>query len=430
MPAEIVDKQRGILRIVDRRNDPPGRGAINRERFVRRFKKEIKRAVDESFKDRLIKDVGKSGKITIPGRGLEEPFIHHDGVTGRREFVHPGNKEYLPGDTIPRPDGSGSGSGDDGAGQGEQRDNFSFVLSREEFLALFFDDLELPNLVKNDIANATDWRTHRAGYSPSGPSQNLDARRTIMMSKKRKIALGYGEIERQIDELVEKLSAVPLDEQDAVRAEIAELLERRRRIPYLEPIDQRFRTFVKRPEPSARAVMICLMDVSGSMDEEKKDLAKRFFTLLYLFLERKYGQVEVVFVRHTDQAEEVDEKTFFYDQKSGGTLILPALQLIKKIIDARYTGGGWNVYLAQASDGDCFGEDAKHSGAYVKQTLLPMLRYFAYVEIPGSKSSRRSDLWAAYAEINDVAFAQRVVHSRGDIWPVFKELFSRKEAVV
>ncbi|MCX8115696.1 MAG: YeaH/YhbH family protein, partial [Burkholderiaceae bacterium] len=162
------------MRIVDRRSDPPGRGAVNRERFVRRFKDEIKRAADDEFRRRSITDVGKGGRISIPGRGLQEPFLHHDEETGSRDFVLPGNREYLPGDTIPRPRGGGRGGPEgDEPGEGESRDSFAFVLSREEFLALFFDDLELPNLERTHFGEVTLERLRRAGYSRSGVPQSL-----------------------------------------------------------------------------------------------------------------------------------------------------------------------------------------------------------------------------------------------------------------
>ena len=144
--------------------------------------------------------------------------------------------------------------------------------------------------------------------------------------------------------------------------------------------------------------MFCLMDVSGSMDEGKKDLAKRFFTLLYLFLSRKYEHVDLVFIRHTDNAEEVDEQTFFYDPKSGGTIVLSALELMREIVEKRYPPTAWNVYAAQASDGDSFGADAGKSARFLAEHLLPASRYFAYIEIPDSQEARKSSLWAEYEQ--------------------------------
>ena len=295
------------MRIVDRRTDPSGLGAVNRERFVRRFKDEIKRAADEEFSRRSITDVGRGGRITIPGRGLREPFLHHDEDTGSRDFVLPGNREYVPGDAIARPPGGQRRDGPDGdePGEGEGRDSFAFVLSRDEFLALFFDDLELPNLERTRFGEVTMERTRRAGYSRDGVPGNLSAPMTVRMSIARRIAL-RGALAEQIEELERQLDvADPLARAELER-EIEKLRRRRAGLPFIEDVDRRYRARAPMPSPATRAVMLCLMDVSGSMDERKKDLAKRFFTLLYLFLERKYGQVDIVFIRHTETAEEVD----------------------------------------------------------------------------------------------------------------------------
>ncbi len=417
-----------LMRIVDRRADPPGRGAVNRERFIRRFKDDIKRAVDDEIGKRGIKDIGKGGRITIPGRGLKEPHLVHDNDSGNRDFVLPGNRELIPGDQIKRPeDGEGQGQGDE-AGEGESQDSFSFVLSREEFLALFFDDLELPNLERTKLGDVTLERTRRAGYSRDGSPGNLSAPQTIRMSIARRIAL-RGAIGRQIAALEKERSQATPDARVRIDAELDRLARRLKNLPFLEDIDQRFRARAPLPAPSARAVMLCLMDVSGSMDERKKDLAKRFFALLYLFLERKYGAVEVVFIRHTETAEEVNEQTFFYDRQSGGTLVHPALELAQKVIQARYLGDDWNVYVAQASDGDCSSEDGRRSAGFIQAELLPRVRYYAYIDIPGNNGwfNRPSDLWQCYEVIASDAFQMRQVHARSDIWPVFRQLFAKKE---
>jgi uncharacterized sporulation protein YeaH/YhbH (DUF444 family) len=417
-----------LTRIVDRRADPAGRGAVNREKFIRRYKDEIKRAVDEEIGKRGIKDVGKGGKVSIPGRGLREPRFVHDAKTGNRDFVLPGNREYLPGDRIDRPSG---GDGQDQGrepGEGESSDNFSFALSREEFLALFFDDLELPNLERTKIADVVSERTRRAGYARDGAPSNLSAPMTVRMSIARRIAL-RGAMQQEIDELEAELAGAGSARRIEIEERLERLLRRREGLPFLEDIDQRFRARAPMPAPYAQAVMLCLMDVSGSMDERKKDLAKRFFALLYLFLERKYGTVEVVFIRHTESAEEVDEQTFFFDRQSGGTLVRPALELADQVIRERYSGADWNVYVAQASDGDCGAEDGRMSAQLITSELLPRVRYFAYVDIPGNNGwfDRPSDLWQSYQTIEDEAFQMRQVQGRGDIWPVFRQLFAKKE---
>jgi uncharacterized sporulation protein YeaH/YhbH (DUF444 family) len=255
---------------------------------------------------------------------------------------------------------------------------------------------------------------------------------TVRMSIARRIAL-RGSIAARIDEIEAERTEADDQQRVTLDEEFEQLVRRREHLPFFEDVDRRYRARAPVPAPATRAVMLCLMDVSGSMDERKKDLAKRFFTLLYLFLERKYGQVDIVFIRHTEKAEEVDEKAFFYDTQSGGTLVLPALELAQRVIDSRYGGSDWNVYIAQASDGDCGGEDGAASAAFVRDALLPLVRYYAYIDIPaqnGGWFQRQSDLWQCYQVIASPAFAGRQVHSRADIWPVFRELFARKEAVL
>ena len=190
----------------------------------------------------------------------------------------------------------------------------------------------------------------------------------------------------------------------------------------------RFRNRVWRPEPIAKAVMFCLMDVSASMDETKKDLAKRFYSLLYLFLTRKYEQVDLVFIRHTDDVEEVDEDSFFHDPRSGGTVVYSALELADKIRTERYASG-WNVYAAQASDGDAFGSDPARSARYLREKLLPELRYYTYLELGSSEPyGRPSSLWAEYERLAEAggAFAMKRADSREQIYPVFRELFKKE----
>jgi len=235
----------------------------------------------------------------------------------------------------------------------------------------------------------------------------------------------------EIQSLEERLAddSVPESEHAAMLYEELHRLGRRReQLAFLDEHDLRYRNRVQRPEPVARAAMFCLMDVSASMDEEKKDLAKRFFTLLYLFLTRKYNEVELVFIRHTDDAQEVDEDTFFHDTRSGGTIVLSALELAEQIRAERYASG-WNVYAAQASDGDAFGADPAKSARYLRERLLPVARYYTYLELAGGEAQMRSSsLWVEYERIQADAknFAMRRAWGRDQIYPVFRELF-RKE---
>ncbi|SER21349.1 hypothetical protein SAMN04488038_1219 [Solimonas aquatica] len=404
--------------IIDRRLNDRNKSAVNRERFLRRYKEQIRKSVSDIVAERSITDMDRGGQVRIPAKDIREPQFGH-GQGGDREMVLPGNHKYAKGDKIPRPEGGGGKGNGSGEGQGDPgQDDFTFSLSRDEFMNLFFDDLELPHLVRNVLGEVREYKMQRAGYTPSGVPANLSVVRSLRNAMARRIAIG-APLKRELAELQQR--EVPPDE------EIAELQRRLDRIPFLDEFDLRYRHRVKIPQPISRAVMFCLMDVSASMDENKKDLAKRFFTLLYLFLSRKYEQVELVFIRHTDNAEEVDEEHFFHDPQSGGTVVLSALKLMQEIIADRYPAEAWNIYGAQVSDGDAFGADPEKSRACLAEQLLPKLRYFTYIEVPDD-SDRTSPLAFAYQRIDSDKFAMSTVSDRSEVYPVLRELFHKEAA--
>lgn len=421
-----------MAHLIDRRLNDRGKSAVNRERFLRRYKKHVQEAVKKMIGERKLSDIEQGGEVRVPRKDVSEPSFGF-GRGGDRERVLPGNREYVTGDRIPRNDESG-GSGGNGSqgGEGDTQDDFVFSLSREEFMQIFFDDLALPRLARTEFGQAQSTKTIRSGFARTGVPANLAVVRTMRQALARRIAL-TGALARELLGLQEAFAVATAVGHAEVAADLHEKMarvERRRHgIAFLDDPDMRFRNRVTRPEPIARAVMFCLMDVSASMDEEKKDLAKRFFSLLYLFLTRKYGTVELVFIRHTDDAEEVDEDTFFHDPRSGGTVVYSALELADKVRTARYASG-WNVYAAQASDGDAFGADPARSARFLREHLLPSLRYYTYLElVPGSTDSRPSSLWAEYerlVEEENGRFAMRRAGSREEIYPVFRDLF-RKE---
>ena len=161
--------------------------------------------------------------------------------------------------------------------------------------------------------------------------------------------------------------------------------------------------------------MFCLMDVSGSMTEHMKDLAKRFYTLLYVFLKRRYRHVEIVFIRHTDRAEEVDEDTFFHGPASGGTLVSSALQEMHDIVRSRFRPADWNIYAAQASDGDNSTSDGEVAGRLLTEMILPVSQFFAYLEV-GEDAGLTfempdSSLWTLYERLRPPARRYRCARS-------------------
>lgn len=414
--------------VIDRRLNDRNKSAVNRARFIRRYKEQIKRAVNDLVARRGITDMEQGGDVSIPTRDIKEPSFRH-GPGGDHEYVHPGNHSFKSGDRIPRPKGQGGGKGGSGEGDGGGgQDEFMFSLSREEFMNLFFDDLELPHLVRNFVAEIKDYKLQRAGYTPSGVPANLSVPRSLRNSLARRVAL-TSPLHKQVEALEEQQAQeTDLVALAAIQAEIAHLKKRIERVPFLDEIDLRFRHRVRVPLPISRAVMFCLMDVSASMTEDKKDLAKRFFTLLYLFLSRKYEKVEIVFIRHTDNAEEVDEQRFFHDTQSGGTVVQSALKLMQEIIEDRFPPSNYNIYGAQVSDGDAFGADPEKSRALLSDQLLPLCRYYTYIEVPDD-ADHTSPLSYAYARIESPRFAMKSVTSRSEVYPVLRELFKREATV-
>jgi uncharacterized sporulation protein YeaH/YhbH (DUF444 family) len=429
------------MHIIDRRLNPGGKSLVNRQRFLRRTRALVQQAVRETLKERSIKDLNREGEIKIKRVGIHEPTLHRTAQGGDRERVFPGNKDYVEGDQIERPSG-GSGNGSS-AGTGDSEDDFQFVLSREEFLELFLEDLELPDLAKRKLIGDEVLGIRRAGYTVTGSPSNLSVPRTMQKAMSRRLALrrpSRAEVQAIEDQIAEiearnNLSARDAERLEALRTELKRLMGRRAVISYIDPVDLRYRRFEPVPRPVSQAVMFCLMDVSGSMNEHMKDLAKRFFALLHLFLTRCYRHVEVVFIHHTDRAEEVDEQTFFYSTVSGGTLVSSALEELLKVVADRYPPGDWNIYVAQASDGDNSTRDNPHTVSLMQDEILPIAQYVAYLEvgredlpIPGSAGAIESDLWGAYKELTPKHrnFVMRQVHHRREIYPVFRELFQRK----
>lgn len=428
MPITIGGKNAGTM--IDRRLDGKNKSAVNRERFIRRFKNQIKKAITDSLKGRSITDLDPMKGITIPRKDLSEPTFGH-GSGGYRETVHPGNREFVKGDRIARPQGGG-GRGGSGSGQasnsGEGEDDFVFELSREEFFNILFEDLELPYLVRTQLVQAVELKSERAGFSSVGSPASID----VVRSYKRGYPLWKvltGPVRQELRIVNERIfdfsEADNLQEVVSLLQYRKELLVRMRGFSRFEPSRLCYRRRELRPQPTTRAVIFCIMDVSGSMDQARKDLAKRFFTLLYFFLKRSYEKVEVVFVRHTTTAEEVNEQEFFYGRNTGGTAVSSALRLTADIQHDRYPASKWNVYVAQASDGDDWHDDPAICGDILRKEIMKVARYFAYVEIA---PDRHQKLWEVYLKVGEEYpnFSMRQIDGPSDIHPVFRDLFKRR----
>jgi len=417
--------------VIDRRLNGKNKSTVNRQRFLRRYKQHIKKAVEEAVSKRSITDMEHGEQISIPSRDIDEPVLHH-GRGGRQGQVHPGNKEFIAGERIPRPSGGGGGSGAGQAGNsGEGMDDFVFQITQEEFLDFMFEDLELPNLVKRHLTGTDLFKTVRAGISNDGNPSRINIVRTLRSAHARRIALtgssrarlreARAELEKLLLESPGDLPGIKL-----LQEEIEQLEARVRRVPFLDTFDLKYNLLTRQPDPSSKAVMFCLMDVSGSMTQATKDIAKRFFILLYLFLKRSYEKIEVVFIRHHTSAKEVDEEEFFYSRETGGTIVSSALKLMQEVMAERYPAQEWNIYAAQASDGDNWNDDSPVCRDILIRQIMPFVQYFSYVEITPREHQA---LWYEYEAVREAfpeSFAQQQLIAAADIYPVFRELFQRR----
>ncbi|WP_020558769.1 YeaH/YhbH family protein [Thiofilum flexile] len=413
--------------VVDRRLNSKNKSLVNRQRFLKRYHNQIRKAVSDAVSRRNMTDMEQGENINIPKRDISEPIFHH-GSGGNREIVHPGNKEFIQGDKIPRPQGGSGGSGSgDASDSGEGEDNFAFQISQQEFLEYLFEDLALPNMIKRQLVGSDSFDTRRAGVSEVGNPNQLNIVRSLKSAYARRMALG-GKARRERRELKAELETLPESEAArrlVVEEEINRLNVRLNAIPFLDDFDLKYNLQVKIPKPSPKAVMFCVMDVSGSMTQDIKDTAKRFFFLLYLFLKKNYEKIDVIFIRHHTQAQEVDEETFFYSRETGGTVVSSALKLMAEVIEARYSPDEWNIYAAQASDGDNWQEDNMRCHKILTEDILPTVQYLTYIEI-GDRQPQ--GLWHLYEHLQgDYAdrFAIQRVRNNAEIYPVFRELFQK-----
>jgi hypothetical protein len=419
-----------MANFIDRRLNSKNKSTVNRQRFLRRYKNQIKKSVSDAINQRGVTDIDSGESIVIPKRDLSEPTFHQ-GDGGIKDRVHPGNDQFTTGDQIPRPQsqqGQGGGEGE-ASNSGEGQDDFTFSISKEEYLNLLFEDLELPNLEKNQLDKLIEYKTVRSGFCAEGVPSNIDIVKSLQGSIARRIAMSATK-RKDLKTLESELIALNNDKQDHIQqkrlliAEIDTLKSKIAKVPFIDTFDLRFRNYAKQAVPTSKAVMFCLMDVSGSMDQATKEMAKRFYILLYLFLSRTYKSIDVVYIRHHTQAKEVDEHEFFYSQETGGTIASSALELMDEIIKARYNDSQWNIYGAQASDGDNWADDSPRCQVLMEQEILPKSRYFSYIEIT---QRAHQTLWKHYQQVGEkhANFAMQHIKSVEDIYPVFRELFKK-----
>jgi uncharacterized sporulation protein YeaH/YhbH (DUF444 family) len=429
-------KMSSLSSIIDRRMSK-GKSAENRKKFLDRVRESVREAMPSILNKGSLKDIAKDGgEVEIKKRTISEPNFRF-GKGGDNEHILPGNKEFVVGDKLKKPQG-GQGKGGPGAGKGDSEDPFVVQISREEFLNYLFEDLELPDLVRKELSEVTETRRRNAGYSTTGTPAKLSIPRSMKMAFQRRLAL-RGSALLDIEEAEERLQEDGLDE--AERALIVEEIElirsKNTKVPFIDTMDMRFRSVVLEERPITSATMVCIMDNSGSMGQREKTLARKFFYLLYMFLNRKYEKIELVFIHHTDSSKEVTEEEFFNTRESGGTMVSSALELLKGMIPGRVDPSKTNVYVCQCSDGDNYSTDNAKCVTLLSDDLLKKVQYWAYIQIERDNfpmgvedddDGRADTLWRTYREVGSTwhNLAQKHVAGDADIYPVFRKLFEKK----
>jgi uncharacterized sporulation protein YeaH/YhbH (DUF444 family) len=349
----------------------------------------IKKSIEVDSKKISDKITGR--KARIDKKDLQEPDFNFDRTTGRHKKVLPGNKEFEVGDRIRR--NSSKEKAQRASDSGDGTDEFSFVLTKEEFIELYFEDMALPDFIKQSLKDTNKFKLARAGYSKDGIPPRLDILKTFKQAIARRIAT------------------------ESTR--------------FLDEIDLRYKHFIKKPFPILHAHIFFLMDVSGSMGDYEKGLAKKFFLLLYLFLNKEYEKIEITFIRHTMDAKECSEEEFFYSRETGGTMVSSALKLTNEIIDSRVNLNETNVYIAQASDGDNWAADNTDCLREL-QTLVDKVQYFAYIQtetedrLNWKMDNDVDDLFDVYEMIQDEKLQMAIILKPSDVFPVLQNLFKKE----
>jgi uncharacterized sporulation protein YeaH/YhbH (DUF444 family) len=419
--------------IIDRRLNPHGKSLTNRQRFVERVKTAVRESAKKQIAGRSIQDKSDAA-VTVAKKGIEEPQFIYGKDAGTWDHIFPGNKEYMVGDNLPRPPGGGSGGGSEGSPDGDGNDDFTFNISYEEYVDAILEDLYLPDMIKRSDKQTISFTRHRAGYTTVGSASNLALERTMIHGIARRMALKTPKLNR-IEELFAEL--LETDEEDrrlAITEEINELQRSADSINFLEKSDLRYVNYDRQPNPITKALMILIMDVSGSVTQVMKDLSKRFYLLMWLFLTRQYKHVDIVFIRHTHIADEVDQETFFHGTETGGTVVSTAYEQARRIIKERYNIDHWNIYMSQCSDGDNTSSDNSVAEELLS-LMLPWFQYVTYVEVGHMrndamsyiKSDRKSEIWTMFEKLSTTApkVAARHLNNPDEVIEVFRSLFQK-----
>lgn len=393
-------------------NSGKDRGAEDRRRHKELVEESIKKNIGNIIAEESIIGQNRDKKIKIPIRGIKEyQFVY--GKNGSSAGSGDGSEKR--GDKIGEEKAGKKGKGDGQAGNQEGEDIYETEVTIEELIKYLFDDLNLPDIDKKKIAELESIRSFKnLGYQRKGIPPRLAKKRSVIEKIKRK--QGYLRNHGSLD--------APEEENDGQEQALVDN-NGKKRFPFMED-DLRYRRVREDHKKDFNAVVICIMDVSGSMDQTKKYLARSFYFLLYQFIRLKYSSVDVVFVAHTTTAKEVNESEFFHKGESGGTYISSGYEKALEIIEQRYNPASWNIYAFHCSDGDNWSEDNRRA-VEMADKLCEVCNLFGYGEIVPGYYSSSSTIKAEYQKsVRRKNFSIITMTKKDDVLPGLKKLLEKE----
>lgn len=393
-----------------------------------RHREKVRESIRENIADIIAEEsiIGKNRDkvIKVPLRGIKEyRFIYGDNAPG----VGTGDGNAQPGQVVGKAGKDGPGKGDGKAGDQPGIDYYETDVSLEELIEIMFEDLELPNLERRALREIpSDLSSKRKGFRHVGIRVRLDKRRTARQRVTRMMATQRSrrtdEVATAPEELLETTGENPaVNESEGLSPPPVTV---KRRFPFHQD-DLRYKHLETDTREDSNAVVICIMDTSGSMDTMKKYLARSFFFMLYQFIATRYRNVEIVFIGHHTEAKEVTEEEFFHKGEGGGTFISSGYQKALDIIAERYHPSLWNIYSFHCSDGDNFDSDNPAALRTAKE-LADICNLFGYGEIkPLGSRYYESSMLNVFRRLDAPNFQAVLIERKEDIWPSFKAFLSK-----
>ena len=374
------------------------RSAWDRKRHRQLVEDSIKKNLGDIIAEESIIGQSKEKIIKIPIRGIKEyQFIYGTNTGGTGS----GSGDEEKGQVIGKnssPDESGSGQ----ASSGSSEEIYETEITLEELIDYLFEDLQLPDMERKKFFQIElEYKFKRSGFQLKGTQPRLNKKRTIIEKLKRKQMLQRDLENQEVEEVSKR---IPFHEKDLWYSRLKEELHKQ-----------------------SNAIILCIMDTSGSMDQTKKYLARSFYFLLYQFIRWKYEHVEVAFIAHTTVAQEVNEKDFFHRGEAGGTYISSGYAKALEIIEQRYNPTVWNIYTFHCSDGDNWSEDNDKAVCLLEQ-LCAISNLFGYAEINTNRmyGSSMAAHYGKFLSLNN--FVMVTMNSKDDIWAAFKKFLDRDVA--